>query len=230
MPRSRRSSRVSTQLDMKTTDSFDAFARDWHLQEKAKGAFLGNAPDDRLRWVVETFCRANLPGLLEEEQIAFGYRLRQFVPRSIDLRRVLAPIQRNELVRIQRDVNTGLGALLRDSTPRRRSGLMKPMEGRAAWRLPLADEYLVRWSPQNARPAVFRARWSSESEATMIVRGIADLIRLAGQNLRLCHYCKLPFVGHTKRQDYCSPACGQTERDQRKAEKRKRARRARATE
>jgi hypothetical protein len=187
------------------------------LHEDARGADLaaermGLTPSDQLRWVLEKFIAVDLNRLRPEERVALGYDLRRLgVVRPDTLtKRKLGPMADEHVRRIQRETANGLRALLDESLP---IGHLD-----AGWRLPHLEVRLQRWSPTGAK-RLGVAYQAEGVEADVIIRAIADLVVNAGERIRACKRCDTLFLAN-KRQEYCSPACSQRTRNERKADQR----------
>ena len=185
-----------------------AFERDSHEQELAARR-MGGTREERLHWVVTKFAAKDLEALRPDELRALGYDLRQLLSPPWGVRRKRSPLPSDEVRRIQREVVKGLRIL----TQERRA--TQPEE----WELPPGTDRLVPWVSGDGtqRKRKFAIR-SEGDEYTAIIRGVAYLILMAGEDLRACAQCHTPFVG-VKRQAYCTTACSQQARDQRKREK-----------
>ena len=208
MPKTRRRRATDTPPQRPSPSHTAAFERDSHEQELAVRR-MGGTREERLRWVVAEFAIKDLDALRPDELRALGYDLRQLLSPPWGVRRKRGPLPSDEVRRIQRDVVKGLRIL----TQERRA--TQPEE----WELPPGTDRLVPWvsGDGTARKRQFTIR-SSGDEYTIILRGIAYLIVTAGEHLRACRQCQTPFVA-VKRQEYCTTACSQQARDQRKREK-----------
>ncbi len=169
---------------------------------------MGQTRAERLRWVVSEFAAKDLDALRPEEVTALGYDLRQLLSPGWGVTRKVGPLPADQVRTIQREVVKGLRIL----TEERRGS--EPEE----WILPSGEERMrARISPDGTGRSREYAIRSRGDETTVIVRGIVYLILTEGKNLRACRQCGTPLVA-VKRQDYCSSACSQRARDQRKRE------------
>jgi hypothetical protein len=164
---------------------------------------IGETPAQRLEWVLG-FLKRDLTRLLPGEQAALGWGLRVIAIFSLrmgagargGLRTSLRPMSDEALAAYQREVREGLRGLLSpDMTP---------------WRLP-AEPALAR----KPRSSGFEYLFLGDERAG-VLGGIANLVLEAGDRLRACRQCGDPFVAKENRQHYCTPACSQRARNQRR--------------
>jgi len=169
---------------------------------------VGRTPEERLGWVV-SFARGDLDRLRPEERVALGYDLRALVPRTWGYRVPVAPLQEQDLRSIHEEVRRGVASLLE----------------KGEWRLRATPRIvLMREEEEEEDQAVPSYRvglsWRG-TEAQAILGGVMDLLLDVGDRLRACAQCREAFVKR-KRQAYCSTACSQRARDQRKRDARER--------
>jgi hypothetical protein len=182
--------------------SFDD-VREYRREAELARARIGTTAEDRLHWVAE-FARRDLKALRPGERTALGYDLRALVPRGWRYKlKKFGPLPEDELVAIQAYLAKGLASLLRGER----------------WSLPpLPSAHLSR--EQDDGESTHRIHLSFEGDETQaILGGVTELLMQAGDRLRECSECMRPFVGREGKV-YCSRACSQRIRDQRKRDKR----------
>ena len=182
------------------TPSFAA-VQEYRREAELGRARVGTAPEDRLRWVAE-FTRRNLDALRPEERVALGYDLRALIVRGWRYKlRVVGPLPEPELRAIQIELAAGLVLLLKGEP----------------WFPRLPSPHLIRVREDDG--STYQTHLIFEgSEAQAIVGSVAELLVQTSDRLRECAKCKRPFVGREGKV-YCSRACSQTVRDQRKRKK-----------
>lgn len=193
-----------------------------HLdEEELARKRMGDDPSARLRWVLD-FVAQDLNALRPEEKVALGYDLRRFLPVGWMKNTPYSPLPLKAITEIHREVSAGIRSLLTD--PRSyRDGPALFVDSEAGWKLPPVKTRIVRWSlpysktdkGTDRRTKFFVIRSGDDEKAT-ILWGIADLLLNAGEKLRACDECRAPFVA-TKRQEFCTPECGQRVRNMKKA-------------
>ena len=193
-----------------------AIERDDRRHEDAVDWISQLTDRQRLRWIVETFAREDLDRLAVTALEELGSRLRQIVPIGWTWRPSSGPLDVHELGRIQGLIRTGLHAILAD--PRPVGEIFADVE--SGWQLPRAKtERIVRSSEPGNRRTSFMLN-SVGDEATVLIRGVAELVLQDDGRLRACAYCDTAFVASDDRQTFCQPSCGQRARDRRKTLKR----------
>jgi hypothetical protein len=176
---------------------------------------MGQTPAQMLRWVLE-FIAGDLGRLRPGERDAKAQDL-LFLPVLLHSHGDVLPtmamgrdrISDADLLTIQERIKQGIHGLL---APKPRW-----------WELPapkadgLGHSYLMRIKT-DSKFTRFAINWGiMNSPADSIVMSVVFLLLQAGDRLRGCRHCGNPFIA-TKRQEYCTPACSQAERNQRKKE------------
>jgi hypothetical protein len=184
--------------------------------------------DDLLRWVLQ-FTRLNIEALSSDEQTTLGFDiLAQFIigkypliegPRHTSRRSdaYRFPDVRfsvSELVQIQTHIAEGLRMMMMD--PDEAVALFG--DPQPIWKLPTVSRHLSRITALGYIETRFSLGYSPEHPVAMVVNAVADFIARAGQHLRVCAQCRTLFVAN-KRQAYCTPACSQAKRTQRKKDR-----------
>jgi len=137
--------------------------------------------------------------LRPEERVALGHDLQELIPNKEVLEGPPPPIQEDIVLKIHAEIAKRLKGLLAD-----------PPE---PWKLPARDGLL--WRVGSDEPFRFMGEGP---EIDGILWGVINLLLEAGTHLQACPVCSEPFVAR-KRQAYCSTACAQRERDERKKKK-----------
>jgi hypothetical protein len=165
--------------------------------------------DERLRWLLD-FTRLKIEALSHEAQLILAFDLHQF----LCVRPIGKPVpipagvpREPELLDIQRHVAQGLRAIMAEDH--------KDTDLSTGWILPPIDRRVVRVSALGYVETTLNILYSPDNIVSMLVNAIADFVVRAGQRLRVCANCRTLFVAN-KRQAYCTPACSQTKRTQRK--------------
>jgi hypothetical protein len=203
----------------------NAFMRHWKRSPRFRGSVqkdldereksterLGTSTDEqRLRWVVD-FAQEDLHRLRPEERVARGYDLHHVLPVGSFITIKGGPMSDAALEEIQRQIREQVRKLI--SEPRRFGEQLD--DPNAGWRLPVLSSRILRTSSPGSKKTLFVTIRESDDEEAVILCGVAELIQKAGQRLRACLRCDVPFVAH-KRQIYCTTKCSQDERNARKA-------------
>lgn len=171
-----------------------AAATSWSIHE---------TPAGRLRWLMD-FLRRDPAQLDSAEKLEAGSRLRAFLPSEpgTGWSTTGSPmaISDAEISRIHARLADGMRRLLAGEQ----------------WSLPVPREAaLYRMNKNPKRLQVAQTVIADGDDATVL--GVASLIRSHGERLRACKRCQAPFYG-IKRQEFCSPSCGQKTRDEKKAQ------------
>ncbi len=164
---------------------------------------LGRTPESALRWVLR-FLAVDLDTLHPGELAALAYDLGLLAMTGPGPRPLVArsgPIPKADLHAIQQEINQAILGLL----------VKPPQKTPRWWALPRNQAYVMREVPGGR----FQVRWMPGRRADAIILGVVGVLLAAGDRLRLCPVCETPFVKN-KRQDYCSTACSQRARNQRK--------------
>ena len=170
---------------------------------------LALKPDDRLRWVL-AFAKEDLSALTATHRIEYGYQLRWLTPADERTQwgypASAGPMRDSTLWKLQADIRRGINKLL--AVPRQ------------TWTLPAPRmASLTSTERVGDKLKTFQFHWTGR-EADTILLGVASLIRNHGARLRACRTCQDPFLAN-KRQEYCTPICGQRMRDEKKAQRQK---------
>jgi len=98
--------------------------------------------------------------------------------------------------------------------------LLDPKDG--VWPLHQLQPVLYKTGgPDSPRRSYFGIRFEGDERAG-IIGALAQLIQAAGEHLRACVECGLPFVA-VKRQEYCWSSCAWRTRNKRRLAKKTRA-------
>jgi hypothetical protein len=179
----------------------------WRLQRARQ--FVQGKPEDVLRRVLD-FIKEDLNALTPEERMELGYWLRWITPASPGslwgYRGQSEPMPDSLLHQLQNETRKGIQGLL--ATPSH------------PWNLPTPTKAVLA-STEKAGEKLKTFQWTWEAtQVGIILLGIAHLVHRYGERLRACKTCQAPFLA-TKRQEYCTPICGQRMRDLNKVEKKK---------
>src|SRR5262245_26943841 len=156
---------------------------------------VGETPAQRLSWLVQ-FSRRDLSIARPEELTAAGHDLRMIAVHSLPggsgLNTSLQSMPPQTVVAYQEEIRAGLRRLL------------NPNDG--VWTLHELQPVLYMTSgPRSPKRSYFGIRFEGDERAG-ILGAMAQVIQAAGEHLRACRQCGLPFVA-AKRQEYCSPSC-----------------------
>src|SRR4030095_14820787 len=77
---------------------------------------MGQTPEERLRWVVESFCRRDLGELRAQEKQALGYDLRALIPMGGQVIGRVGPLKDNAIERLHGEIGAGIRGLLARSS------------------------------------------------------------------------------------------------------------------
>src|SRR5262249_5378817 len=155
---------------------------------------------DRLRWVVN-FAQKDLSILRSGEKLDQGEDLRMLIPAGWQGIDKAKPMEEAMVVRLHNHISNGLQALLASESHQ--------------WRLPrITGLSLCKNQPEGR---FYLTGEGAEFEG--VILGVFNLILRLGHRVKACPVCQKPFVA-VRRQEYCSTACSQRERDERKREKR----------
>jgi hypothetical protein len=160
---------------------------------------VGITTEERLRWVVE-FAQKDLSMLRTGERLDLGEDLRLLIPtgwQGIESK----PMEEAMVVRLHSHISNGIQALL--------------ASGSQKWRLPRITGLSLSKNQPEGR--FYLTGEGGEFEG--VVLGVFNLILRLGHRVKACPQCQKPFVA-VRRQEYCSTACSQLVRDERKREKR----------
>jgi hypothetical protein len=164
---------------------------------------VGETTIKRMQWALNKFAQQDLDLLRPEERVALGYDLRGLVavllPRSAGYRFYKWPMPDDELRGYQRAFVEGLEGLLSDP-PR-------------PWIFPAGEARVI---AETLRPN--RRRFAIQlggDESAAVLGGLAMLVTEAGERLRRCQDCGIPFVA-IRKEEYCGPSHAQRARNKRR--------------
>jgi hypothetical protein len=163
---------------------------------------VGTTTEDRLRWVVN-FAQQDLNILRSGERLDLGEDLRLLIPKGWEGIDTDKPMDEAMVVKLHNHIFNGIQALLASESQK--------------WRLPrISGLSLSKNQPDGRFYLTGEGR-----EFDGVVLGVVNLILRLGHRVKACEReeCQKLFVA-VRRQAFCSTACSQVVRDERKREKR----------
>jgi hypothetical protein len=158
-------------------------------------------PDAKLRWLV-AFIAEDLDARSAHDRAGLG----------ADLSGLRAVSRPGEIWRAPLTMTAMPAALLRELQTAIHDGLHALLDGKE-WALPPLRGAALRDSTIG-RQGGRELQWFADEPAA-ILYGVAKLIREHGEPLMRCKRCRAPFF-KVKRQEFCTPACAQAWRDEKK--------------
>jgi hypothetical protein len=160
---------------------------------------VGTTTEEQLRWVVN-FAQKDLSILRSGEKLDLGEDLRLLIPKGWEGVGNANPMDEAMVVRLHEYISKGIKGLLTNA---------------GQWRLPRVSGLTLSKNQPEGR---FYLTGEGE-EFEGILLGVLNLILRLGHRVKACPQCQKAFVA-VRRQGYCSTACSQQVRDERKRDKR----------